>query len=98
MCDRNLLVSFCGRKLRRALGNSFSLKLAMCVCAVFFRYAKCDRNFARFFTLKDTNLISHLNDDFSEDFFNVYYVSVRLKLEILRFLPMFFFILTFVQY
>ena len=51
--------------------------------------------FARFFITKDTNFISNLNDDFSGDSFYVYYVSVRRKLEILGFLPMDFFILTF---
>jgi hypothetical protein len=98
MCDRKLRVAMCGRKLRCARANPFLLKLAMCVRAVFFRCAKCDRNFARFFIIKDTNFISHLNDDFSEDSFYVYYVSVRRKLDILGFLPMGFFILTFIQY
>ena len=66
----------CGRKLRCASANPFLLKLAMCVRAVFFRCAKCDHNFARFFITKDTNLISNQNDDFSGDSFNVYYVCL----------------------
>ena len=66
--------------------------------AVFFKCAKCDRNFACVFILKDTNFISNSNDIFSGDSFYVYYVSVRRKLEILGFSPMGFLILTFIQY
>ena len=73
------------------------LKLAMCVCAVFFRCAQCDRNFARFLSTKVTNFISNLNDDFSMDSFYICYISVRQKLEILGFLPMGFFILSSLQ-
>jgi hypothetical protein len=45
-CD--VRVEMCGRKLQCAGANPFWLKLAMCVCAVIFRLAMCDHNFARF--------------------------------------------------
>ena len=48
-----------------------------------FRLAKCDRNFASFFIKNGSNFISNRNDDFSENFFDVYYVSVLRKLVIL---------------
>lgn len=88
----------CGHKLRCASANPFLLKLAICVRVVFLRCVKCDRNFAHFCITKDTNFISNSNDDFSGDSFYLHYISVRQKLETLGFLPVVFFILTFIQY
>ena len=58
---------------------------AMCV-RFFLRLAKCNHNFVRFFTKKGSNFISNLNDDFFEDFFEVYYVFVRRKYCLMFFL------------
>ena len=70
-CDVRLQVASCNVRS----------KVAMCACKPvliktcdmqewgIFRSAKCNRNFARCFIIKDTNLISYLNDDFSEDSF-----------------------------
>jgi hypothetical protein len=61
-------------------------QVALCECepmrVVFFRCAKCNRNFAHFCITKDTNFISNSNDGFSGDSFYLYFVSVRQKLEI----------------
>ena len=61
----------------------------MCMCAVLFKVCKVRSQFRTFFTKKGSNFISNLNDDFREDFFGVYYVSVCRKLVILGFLPVF---------
>ena len=62
----------------------------MCVRAVLFKACEVRSQFRRFFTKNGLNFVSNLNDDFCEDFFGVYYVSVRRKLVILGVLPVFF--------
>ena len=88
MCDQKLRVVTCGHKMRCVQVHLFWLELPMCVSVVFF---SCDRNFACFFIIKGTTFISHVNDDFSDNSFYLYFVSVRQKLEILGFLA-------FIQY
>ena len=43
--------------------------------------------FFQFFIKKTSNIISELNDDFSEDFFEVLHISVGQKIKILETRP-----------
>ena len=45
--------------------------------------------FFQFFIIKTSNIISELNDDFSEDFFEVLHISVGQKIKILENRPNF---------
>ena len=61
-------VAMCGRKLRCVCRTHFGCNLRCACVQCFLMVAKCDHNFARFFTKKGSNFISNLNDDFSEKF------------------------------
>ena len=61
----------------------------MGVRAVLFKAFEVRLQFRTFFPNKGSTFISNLNDNFCEDFSDVYYVSVHQKIDDFRILPFF---------